>query len=89
METVAYWCKAMQDAECNYDIHDKELLAIIHAFTEWKRYLRGSVKPVQVLTDPKNLVPFMTTKELSERRAIWQILLSHYNFLIEYRPGKE
>ena len=34
---VAYRSKTMQDAECNYDIHDKELLAIIRTFTEWKR----------------------------------------------------
>ena len=86
---VAYQSKTMQDAECNCDIHDKELLAIIQAFTEWKRYLRGSPKPVRVLTDHKNLVTFMKTKELSERQARWKILLSQYNFRIEYRPGKE
>ena len=86
---MAYRSKTMQDAECNYDIHDKELLAIIQAFTEWKRYIRGSPKPVRVLTDHKNLVNFMKTKELSERQARWKILLSQYNFRIEYRPGKE
>ena len=37
---LAYQSKTMQDAECNYDVHDKELLAIIQADTEWKRYLR-------------------------------------------------
>ena len=86
---VAYRSKTMQEAECNYDIHDKELLAIIQAFTESKRYLRESPKPVRVLTDHKNLVTFMKTKELSERQARWKILLSQYNFRIEYRPGKE
>ena len=86
---MVYRSKTLQDAECNYDIHDKELLAIIQAFTEWKRYLRGSPKPVRVLTDHKNLVTFMKTKELSERQARWKILLSQYNFRIEYRPGKE
>ena len=86
---VAYRSKTMEDAECNFDIHDKELLEIIQTFTEWKRYLRGSPKPVRVLTDHKNLVTFMKTKELSERQARWKILLSQYNFRIEYRPGKE
>ena len=79
----------MQDAECNYDIHDKELLAIIQALKEWKRYTRGSPTPIRVLTDHKNLVTFMTTKELSERQARWQRFLSQYNFKIEYRPGRE
>ena len=77
---VAYRSKTMQDAECNYDIHDKELLAIFQAFNEWKRYLRGSPKPVRVLTDHKNLVTFVKTNELSERQARWKILLSQYNF---------
>jgi len=79
----------MSDAKCHYDIHDKELLAIVQAFHEWKRYTRGNPKPIRVLTDHKNLVTFMTTKELNERQARWMQELSHYNFKIEYRPGKK
>jgi len=79
----------MSDAECNYNIHDKELLAIVQAFHEWKRYTRGNPKPIRVLTDDKNFVTFMTTKELTERQAGWMQELSQYNFKIEYRPGKE
>ena len=63
---VTYRSRTMTDAECNYDIHDKELLTVIQAFKEWKRYTRGSLKTIQVYTDHKNLVTFMSTKELSE-----------------------
>jgi len=88
---VAYPSKTMSEAECNYDIHDKELLAIVQAFHEWKRYTRGNPKPIRVLrvTDHKNLVTFMTKKQLNEREARWMQELSQYNFKIEYRPGKE
>ena len=86
---VAYLSKTMQDAECNYDIYDKELLAIVQALKEWKRYTRGSPRPVQVFTDHKNLVTFMSTKELSNRQGRGQEFLSQYNFRIIYRPGKE
>jgi len=86
---VAYRSKTRSDAECNYDIHDKERLAIVQAFHEWKTYTRGNPKPIRVLTDHKNLVTFMTTKELNERQARWMQELSQYNFKIEYRPGKE
>ena len=89
METSCIPSKTMSDAECNYDIHDKELLAIVQAFHEWKRYTRGNPRPIRVLTDHKNLVTFMTTKEVNERQARWMQELSQYNFKIEYRPGKE
>ena len=49
---VAYRSKTMQDAECNYDIYDKELMAIIQAFKEWKRYTRGSPKTDSSLYRP-------------------------------------
>jgi len=68
---VAYRSKTISDAECNYHIHDKELLAIVQAFHEWKPYTRESPRLVGVLTDHKNIVTFMTTKELSEREARW------------------
>jgi len=79
----------MSDTECNYDIHDKELLALVQAFHEWKRYTRGNPKLIRVLIDHKNLVTIMTTKELKEPQARWRQDLSQYNFKIEYRPGKE
>jgi len=78
----------MLDAECNYNIHDKKLLAIVQAFHKWKRYTKGNPKPIRVLTDHKNLVTFMTTNELNEQQARWMQELTQYSFKIEYRPGK-
>jgi RNase H-like domain found in reverse transcriptase len=45
----------MIPAETNYDIHDKELLAVVIVLQEWKVYLESSKYPVKVLTDYKNL----------------------------------
>ena len=39
---IAYRSKTITFAECNYDMHDTELLAIVQALKEWKRYIRGS-----------------------------------------------
>jgi len=86
---VAYRSKTMSSPESNYDIHDKELLTMVQAFHEWKRYTSGSPKMIRVLTDHKNLVTFMTTKELSEPQARWMQELSQYDFKIEFRSGKE
>ena len=86
---IAYWSKIMAPAECNYDVHDKELLAIVQALKEWRRYLRGSGQHFKVLTDHKNLIRFTTTKELTDRQIRWSELLSGFEFKIEFRPGKE
>jgi hypothetical protein len=59
----------MSLAECNYEIYDKELLAIIRCFEEWRPDLKGTDLLVQVLTDYKSLEYFMTTKRLTRRQA--------------------
>jgi hypothetical protein len=35
----AFHCRKFSPAEINYEIHDKELLAIIDYFKGWRRYL--------------------------------------------------
>ena len=45
---IAYYSRKLSPAELNYDIHDKELLAIVVAFEQWRVYLKGSTYPVQV-----------------------------------------
>ena len=50
---VAFYSKSMSDAEWNYEIHDKEMLAIIQALQEWQAELEGlqTKEQFQVLTD--------------------------------------
>ena len=36
LHPVAYYSKNHSPAECNYDIYDKELMAIIKALEEWR-----------------------------------------------------
>ena len=57
----------MFSAEMNYDIHDKEFLAVVTAFQEWKVYLEGAKHQVKVFTDYQNLIYFFTIKELNRR----------------------
>ena len=55
--------------ELNYDIYNKEILAIILALQEWRAWLEGLqiVEPFQVYSDYQALKYFMTTKKLSAR----------------------
>ena len=75
-------------AEHNYDIYDKEMLAIIRALEQWRHYLEGAKHPVQILTDHKNLEYFMTTQKLNRRQAQWSLFLSRFNITMTHRPGK-
>lgn len=85
---MAYFSKKHSQAECNYEIYDKELLAVIQAFQEWRTELEGSPLEIKVLSDHKNLQWFMTTKQLNRRQARWAEYLSRFNFKIHYRPGR-
>jgi len=38
---VAFRSQSMVEAKCNYEIYDKEMLAIIHALEDWRHYLEG------------------------------------------------
>jgi hypothetical protein len=89
LRPIAFLSTKMTPAECNYEIYDKELLAIVRAFEEWRPELSGTKEPVQVLSDHKNLEYFMTTKQLNRRQARWAEFLSEFNFRITYRPGTE
>jgi transposase InsO family protein len=73
----------------NYDIYDKELLAIVDAMRGWKVYLEGATHQIQVLTDHKNLIYFTTTKELNRRQVRWYETLATFNFKISYVAGSE
>ena len=84
---VAYMSTSLSPAEQNYDIYDKEMLAIIQALETWKIYLEGNPGTTTILTDHKNLEYFTTTKELTRRQARWSEFLSRFNFVIQYRPG--
>ena len=89
LHPVAFFSRKLLPAECNYEIYDKELLAIVGAFEQWRPELEGTQLPVQVITDHKALEYFMTTKKLTRRQARWAMILADYNFQITYRPGKQ
>lgn len=84
---IAFFSSRHSPAECNYDIYDKELLAIVKCIREWNGELRGLTKPFTVLTDHKNLEPFMEKKQLNERQVRWTEFLSHFQFKLDHRPG--
>ncbi|KAH9256884.1 hypothetical protein BASA81_004999 [Batrachochytrium salamandrivorans] len=88
LRPVAFYSRQMNNAERNYDIYDKELLAVVESSKHWRHLLQGGLHPVTVLCDHKNLEYFMSTKKLTRRQARWSLELSEYTFTITHRPGK-
>ena len=85
---IAFDSRKLLPAECNYEIHDKELLGIVWALKRWRPYLLSLDQPFEVFTDHNSLKYFMSSKVLTRRQARWAEILSEYHFTITYRPGK-
>ncbi|QRW25610.1 Transposon Tf2-1 polyprotein [Rhizoctonia solani] len=89
LHPVAFLSKSLAPAERNYDIFDKELLAVVRALKEWRHLLEGTVILVKILTDHKNLEYFQTKRDLNQRQLRWMGFLADYNYRIVYRPGAQ
>ena len=89
LKPVAFFSKNLLPAECNYEIYDKELLAVITAFEQWEPELQTTHDPVTVFTDHKALEYFMRTKKLSRRQVRWAEFLSRFDFAISHTPGRQ
>lgn len=61
----AFISKTFSPAERNYEIYDRELLAIVCALTEWRHYIHGSTHTTTLLCDHKNLTYWRSPQKLN------------------------
>ena len=66
---VAFLSKSLNETERNYEIHDKEILAIIRGLENWRHLLEGVYFKFEIWTDHKNLEYFMKAQKLNRRQA--------------------
>jgi len=85
---VAFISKSLNTTERNYEIHDKEMLAVIRCLEAWRHYLEGAKLEFEIWTDHKNLQYFMTSQKLNQRQARWALYLSRFSFTLKHVPGK-
>jgi hypothetical protein len=84
---VAYMSHKLNPAQTRYPAHDKEMLAVITALSEWRHYLLGAT--FDLYTDNKAVSYFFTQPCLSPRQARWVERLSEYSFNLHHKPGKD
>jgi hypothetical protein len=87
LHPIAFYCRKRKSAELNYDIYDKEMLAIVDCFKHGRQYLEGASLQTLVYTDHRNLEHFMSVKQLNRRQARWATTLASYNFVVQFRSG--
>ena len=84
---IAFYSRTFNSAELNYNVHYKKLLAIYETFKKWRHYLERTPRPVDVVTDHKNLTYFSRSKLLTRWQTHWSEYLAQFNLLIQFRPG--
>ena len=98
LHPICFYSRKLTAAELNYPIYDKELLAVVEAFRQWRIYLEGAGAvdtqgqsvgpgPTQVFTDHKNLEYFSTARTTSRRHARWAATLATFKYTICWRKG--
>ncbi|GFX65869.1 retrovirus-related Pol polyprotein from transposon 297 [Trichonephila clavipes] len=82
---IAFASRALNKADRNYTVTERECLAVIWALNKFKTYF-GSL-PVKVITDHAALTKITNGKNLSSRMIRWALKLSEFNIEWEHRPG--
>ena len=89
LHPCAFYSKKLSPAERNYDVRNRELLAVKLALEEWRHWLAGAETPFVVWTDHKNLAYIQTAKRLNSRQAWWALFFGRFNNTLTYCPGSK
>ena len=89
LHPVAFYSRSLNNAEVNYSITEKELLAIKDAFSTWRHLLLGAKFKIKVYTDHRNLLYTLGGKIGNQRQHRWHLFFQEYDFELIYRQGKK
>ena len=79
--------RSFNQAERNYDIHDRELLAIIHGLRAWRHILLSTPHVITIYTDHKNLTFYRSAHWIAQWVAQYLGELANYHFTLVHKPG--
>jgi len=68
-QPVAFLSKSLNETKRNYEIYDKEMLAVIRGLENWRHLLKSAKYKFEVWTNYKNLEYFMKIQKLNQRQA--------------------
>ena len=65
LHLLSFFSQKLTSAEINYDVPNKEILGVIKSLKEFCPWLSGTILPVTIITDHKNLEYFMSSHQLN------------------------
>ncbi len=86
-QPITFMSKGFSNVEHNYQIHDKEMLAIMCTLDKWHHFLEGAMEKFEILTDHWNLTYFCHAQKLNHWQVCWSLFLLHFNFSLHHQPG--
>lgn len=84
-QPVFFCSRQLTNAECRYDIVEKEALAIFWSITRCRNFLLG--RRFRVLCDHKPLQYIFNNDKASAKVLRWRLQLQEFDFDVEYLPG--
>ena len=86
---VAFHSQSMSPTERNYQVYDRELMAIIRALRDWLCYIYGSPFTTIVWTDHHNLTFFTHLQKLTQQQVRWVVKLMEYDLKLQHKKGSK
>jgi hypothetical protein len=88
LRPMAYHSETFNEAERGYNIHDRELLAVVRGLENWRHHLMGAKHKVTIYTDHTNLQYYRQPQKINQHVARYIPRLAEYNFKLIHKPGK-
>ena len=86
---IAYRSESMTETERNYEIYDREMLAIIRSLEDWRHFLEGLPAPFEIVTDHQNLQYWRTAQNLSLAGRSGSLVSSSFSLTSLAKPTHE
>ena len=86
---IAFHSHTLLPTEKNYNVHDKEMTAIVYGFKCGHPYFLGANHPIMVRTDHKNLQYFCQPQKITGRQARWMEFLQDFDYHLDHIPSRE
>ena len=87
---VAFMSRTLSGSEIHYPPVEKEATSIIEAIRKWSHLLSG--RQFKIITDQRSVAFMLDSRRRSkiknDKIQCWRLELASFNYIIEYRPGK-